>query len=258
MKTMEDFAQEHDLDFIDSPTDEPSQPASQPSQPTTQAADAGEGPAGKKRAFESTPMANESTSQNPRRSKKPWLREVPDIRKTLSELIDEPVRHFDDEDEEDNGHDENDDRPSTSTTNARRTAASTSQRGIIDRIQLKRASSSSLSSASGGRQAFSIGNSNNSSFKAPSLLRRATTNLSNASDTGVTSGAGGASSADVGKETVRLNGSKRSSVNFYAREQERKAKVHEAERARRESQQRLGRMRREKAGLGSLAGGSFG
>ena len=60
------------------------------------------------------------------------------------------------------------------------------------------------------------------------------------------------------RDGVKFGGSKKSSVNYYVREQERKAKVEEAEKSRVEDRMRVGRLRRSGMGLGSLAGGTFG
>lgn len=170
-----------------------------------------------------------------------------------------------DEDEDEDALNENPDATDDdadhrwTTPNPRRTGPTTTRAAVIDRMALKRGSSSTGSNGTSGtdRLAFST-TRNGSGIKVPSLLRRATTNAS-VSDTGVTAGIGGSASAsmNMGGGDVKMGGSKKSSVNYYVRESERRAKVNEMERVRREGNQRLGRMRREGGALGSLGGGRF-
>lgn len=216
------------------------------------------------------------------------------IRTTLSELIGEPdsLSRLAEEvlSDGDSDHDE-DVRPiddSSTLINEseagisdspriRRVPVTAARAAVIDRMALRRATSSSTNmqgvTTSGSRLAFAAPTSGlGNSFKMPSLLRRATTNQS--TDSQGSSGGGygsanidgnvgariGASGSGKGREAVKMGGSKKSSVNYHVREQERRKKVEEAERVRQEGRVRLGEMRRKGIGmgLGILAGGSFG
>ena len=61
----------------------------------------------------------------------------------------------------------------------------------------------------------------------------------------------------MGKESVKMGGTKKSSVNYYVREMERTARLEQVEKERMEGRERVGRMRRSRSGLGALVGGSF-
>ncbi|KAL8713768.1 MAG: hypothetical protein Q9220_002295 [cf. Caloplaca sp. 1 TL-2023] len=116
--------------------------------------------------------------------------------------------------------------------NPRRTAATltTTTAPVIDRLSLKRTSSSSLSVAAGGggtsRLAFQTSGGPINTFKVPSLLRRATTSSSSSFNTtsqdqhGISTlavterAAGGKEKGDF----VRRGGTKRSSVNWASRQ----------------------------------------
>jgi len=71
-------------------------------------------------------------------------------------------------------------------------------------------------------------------------------------------GAGAGTSGGHGKEAVKMGGSNKSSVNYYVREKERRAKLEVVERERVEGRARVGRMRRSGLGLGGLGGGEWG
>lgn len=133
-------------------------------------------------------------------------------------------------------------------SNPRRTTGS-----IIDRLSLKRASTADQTSSA--RLAFAAPNAlddpSNSSFRVPSLLRRASTsNLVDQADNkhGITTlavteqSAGGAD----GKEGfVRKGGRKGSSILAQARQMERRAVLDGVERRRRAERERIARCRRE-------------
>lgn len=134
----------------------------------------------------------------------------------------------------------------------------TSPKKIVDRLSLKRAESASTTSTT--RFAFHNPTANNSGFKVPSLLRRATTTQlsANAADANGISTAAATERAAGGGEKgdfVRRGGTKRSSVNFYSREKERKSGVEEVERRRREGREREAKRRR--SGLGGMGVSAF-
>lgn len=129
---------------------------------------------------------------------------------------------------------------------------------IIDRISLKRAESSSLST-SASRLAFHDPSSgaNGPGFKVPSLLRRATT-LATSEDrhgisttTGTTATTERAAGGGEQGEFVKRGGGKRSSVMGFAREVERRAVVEGVERRREEGRAMV---RKGARGLGGLVG----
>lgn len=89
--------------------------------------------------------------------------------------------------------------------------------GVIDRLSLKRAASTSESAH--GRTAWAA--PAGGAFKVPSLLRRATTSNTGANDRGVTT-SNGLSRENSG---VKIGGTKKSSLAYQARAEERKAIV---------------------------------
>ncbi|EKD12953.1 uncharacterized protein L3040_005812 [Drepanopeziza brunnea f. sp. 'multigermtubi'] len=130
-----------------------------------------------------------------------------------------------------------------------------SSTAVVDRISLKRQSSSTVSNSA--KLAFSV-SSTTQGFKVPALLRRATTNNSMASSSSssvsnnFTSGtermAGGMSG-----EGVRRGGGRNSGVNFAARELERRAAVVKTDKRREE--RLVGRAEKRRKVVGGLFGG---
>lgn len=125
---------------------------------------------------------------------------------------------------------------------------------IIDRLSLKRAESLSTTAA-GTRLAFHDPNAVQvRGFAVPSLLRRATTQVTGEhgiTTAGTERAAGGGEKADF----VRRGGSKKSSINYYAREMERNKVVEEGRKRREEGRRRVGEIRR--GVLGALGAGRF-
>lgn len=131
---------------------------------------------------------------------------------------------------------------------------------IIDRLSLKRAESATVSSSS--RLAFHDPSSTNPSiggFKVPSLLRRATTTNLAVDSHGITTmatasterAAGGGEKGDF----VRRGGTKKSSVNFFAREVEKNIVLEGVERRRKAEREREAKGRKMR--LGGLGIGAF-
>ncbi|KAI5208236.1 hypothetical protein E4T39_01550 [Aureobasidium subglaciale] len=136
---------------------------------------------------------------------------------------------------------------------ARRVAAKTD---IIDRLTLKKQASTIASDD--GTLAFSTGSQGSRgngsfSFKPASLLRKATTNTS------FTERAPPALNRE-GSSSVRNGGSKKSSINYQAREAERQEIVQKAAKRREENVRKIAGLRRKAGGaLGALGrvGGGF-
>ena len=133
---------------------------------------------------------------------------------------------------------------------------------IIDRLSLKRSSSSALSdtenvAAAAGGLAFHASTKNAASgFKVPSLLRRATTSASAHGVTHSDAATNRRSSIAAEEMAVRRGGSKKSSINYAAREAERRSVIDEAERRRKDGVRKVAGMRRGAlSGLGSIGGG---
>ncbi|KAM0708873.1 hypothetical protein Q7P35_002909 [Cladosporium inversicolor] len=138
----------------------------------------------------------------------------------------------------------------------RRSAAKTA---VVDRLSLKRASTSSTSADS--RSAWSIGSSSQSADRTPSLLRRATTSLaaSGANDRGVTTGAGAGGNdrgVTIGGGARVGGGNKKSSLAYQARAEERRGIVEASARRRAENTAKIAELRR--ANSSSLSGRGFG
>ena len=130
---------------------------------------------------------------------------------------------------------------------------------IVDRISLKRASSSSVSNNT--RLAFAT-SSSATGFKVPPLLRRATTNNSLASTSSSTNSSvsGGMSATErmaggLGNDGVKRGGGKNSGVHYFARESERRAAAMKTEKRREQKRFKGAEVRRKV--VGSLFGGGM-
>lgn len=134
---------------------------------------------------------------------------------------------------------------------------------VVDRLSLKRASSASEHTAAGSRTAWGSG-SQGSGFRAPSLLRRATTNggaSRGANERGVST-SNGVSRQDSGSNNtasgVKMGGTKKSSLAYQARDAERKAIVEQSARRRADNTAKIAQLRRNaSSGFGKGLGGTF-
>ncbi|MCJ1287853.1 hypothetical protein MMC26_007205 [Xylographa opegraphella] len=202
-------------------------------------------------------LPNGANRPPPQARRVPTMRKpatLAEIRESVSFLIEEPqgateIPHSDTSDEEGEAQNENPQQPGHELFGPRRRTAN-----IIDRISLMRAESASSASVT-TRLAFNDPNTvPGMGFKVPSLLRRATTQVTETHGitTAVTErAAGGGEKGDF----VRRGGTKRSSINYFAREMERNKAVKEVERRRKEEKIRVGEMRR--GVLGALGMGVF-
>lgn len=183
-----------------------------------------------------------------------------EVRETLSNLLDDgremsiiPATEI--------GSDSEEDGPTASIRSDKENDAPNprrSRQAVVDRITLKRNSSTASTNS---RLAFAA-QAQSSSFKVPALLRRATTNSlvsgsSSSSSTGVstptTTGSGGGFGDDA---KIKKAAGKRSGINAFARENERRAKLAESERRRQEKKVK-GAERRIGVVGGLLGKGSF-
>ncbi|KAI0514552.1 MRC1-like domain-containing protein [Xylaria bambusicola] len=201
---------------------------------------------------------------------------IAEVRRSLSTLLDEPNASAGSiipateigSDSEGEGE-----RPSTSHSNKENHRTLRHSGGtVVDRITLKRSSSSSLSTASTStttKLAFTAPATTGSGFKVPALLRRATTNSKRLGSSGdmsssSTSQASASSTsgslnkaASFGEDgKLKKNAGKRSGINYFAHENERRAKVAEAEK-RREAKKWKGAEGRSKVVGGLFGSGSF-
>jgi mediator of replication checkpoint protein 1 len=184
---------------------------------------------------------------NVHRTKKPST--LAEIRESVSFLVEEPspqpFEQSPDPSDAENGV-SGDGRPTDYFAARRR------QNPIVDRISLKRAASDDTS---GSRLAFHHPDSGPTPrFRVPGLLRRATTQVTG-QDRGTASvterAAGGGEKGDF----IRRGGTKKSSINYFAREAERRRVVDEVEKRREEGRMKIAGARRGVLGL--LAGGRF-
>lgn len=269
LRAIEDRDDDEDLDFLDRPAEdsfrvEPDTQEDHESQ--TQPAPPDPAIGKRKRPLQDSlpdkgnmrPPAAARRTQAP---KKPAT--LAEIRESVSFLIEAPgsVNTAPDpsssaSEDESTRHDENHRNP------RRRPNPKPNPNPIIDRLSLKRAESATVSSAS--RLAFhdpSISNPAIGGFKIPSLLRRATTtNLAAAADNnGITTlatatterAAGGGEKGDF----VRRGGTKKSSVNYFARELEKSKVIDGVEKRRKEERERQAKGR--VMNLGALGTGAF-
>lgn len=258
LRAIEDRGSGDEIDFLDDfaeveSTDSQSQDASQQVVPDSQPTEMGPPPS---KGVDSTGARLPSHLRRTKPAKKPA--NLSEIRESLSSLIEEPnsliSAHPESESEDDleiEGAPPNKEKENRDPFALRRTQVS-----IVDRISLKRQSSSSLSTNT--KLAFSTSSSGASSFKVPALLRRATTNNSLASTTSSVGGGMERMAGAAGGEGVKRGGGRNSGVtgNYVARETERRAKVVEVER-RRERKLVKGAEGRRKAVGGLLGGGKF-
>ncbi|KAG8624988.1 hypothetical protein KVT40_006739 [Elsinoe batatas] len=192
-----------------------------------------------------------------------------EVRETVSFLVDEPhgeERPIDLSDDEDEGPapDPNVDTTPTDATprapfSARRTPA---KPAVINRLLSRQSSSSSSATtadqAGAGMAFLRTSTSSFSGFKVPSLLRRATTSTSTASAKGSMGPPALKKDASTGSTGAgRKQGSGKSSINYAAREAERRAVVEGVERRRREDVRRIAGMRKVGGGGGRGFGGGF-
>ncbi|KAL1585468.1 hypothetical protein WHR41_05714 [Cladosporium halotolerans] len=139
----------------------------------------------------------------------------------------------------------------------RRTAA---KPAVVDRLSLKRGSSSSTSAD--GRSAWATGGSSGGASKTPSLLRRATTNIASAgaNDRGITTGGGNDRGVTIGGG-ARVGGNKKSSLAYQARAEERRTIVEASARRRAENTAKIAELRRANsssmARMGFAGGSGF-
>ncbi|KAK3678828.1 hypothetical protein LTR78_001281 [Recurvomyces mirabilis] len=138
----------------------------------------------------------------------------------------------------------------------RRTQAPPAKTAVVDRLSLKRGSSAGFDGAL-GRSAWAAPASTGS-MKVPSLLRRATTNIASTTvnDRGVTTGHASLSRENSGSG-VKMGGSKKSSLAYQERAEERRAIVEASARRREEHTARIAQMRRTSSALGKGLTGKF-
>ncbi|RAL59034.1 hypothetical protein DID88_009063 [Monilinia fructigena] len=186
-----------------------------------------------------------------------------EVRESLSSLIEDPhamtttidLGSDSDDDLEIEGGPEQGSQKNRDPFAVRRTGIS-----IIDRIQLKRQSSSNVA-ANNERLAFAAPSSQPGHRVVP-LLRKATTNssiLSGTSSTGVSTGMSATERMAGGKDEgsgIRRGGGKNSGVNSFVRESERKALMEKKEK-RREQKKFKGVESRRKAVGGLFGKGTF-
>lgn len=231
LRTIEDHGSDDEMDFlggIDQPMEESQSqsqddegakpqtiPDSQPRKPLGSAGD-------------NRPSAH---MRRTREGKKPS--NIGELRETLSNLLEEP--HGTTIPATDAGSDSEDDEPSSPTRSDKENHEPNPRRGrvaVVDRISLKR-NNSSASNAS-ARLAFATAAS--STFKVPALLRRATTNsLMSGSSASTTSSGVSTPSSGFGEDAkIKKNAGKKSGVNAFARDSERRARLEQSERRREE------------------------
>ncbi|KAI9881515.1 MAG: hypothetical protein M1830_000078 [Pleopsidium flavum] len=254
LRAIEDREKDDDLDFLNQPEE-----SSQAVQDSQEGGDSRPQPAPSIQSKRKRPLeesfpdgANRPPPplRRPQKSKKPST--LAEIRESVSFLIEEPnavtqpqiLESSDIEDGEDHQQSSKDPFASRRRTNP-----------IIDRISLKRAESATTPASGTTKLAFhnpSIGLA--PGFRVPSLLRRATTQITNIDSHGITAGTERMAGGDAG-DVIKRGGTKKSSINYFARELERSRVVREGERKRMEGRKRVAGERR--GILGGLAGGKF-
>ncbi len=257
LRAIEDREKDDDLDFLDQPEE-----SSQTVQESQEGGDSQPQPASIMQSKRKRPLEDSiPDSANrpppplrrpPKSNKKPST--LAEIRESVSFLIEEPnaipqPQILESSDIED-GEDEQ-----RKSTDARDPFAGRRRANpIIDRISLKRAESANTASSTTKLAFHNPSAGAGPGFRVPSLLRRATTQITNAGSNGVTAGTERMAGGDAGG-VIKRGGTKKSSINYFAREQERSRVVKEGERKRKEGRLKVAGERR--GILGVLGGGKF-
>jgi mediator of replication checkpoint protein 1 len=171
---------------------------------------------------------------------------IADIQHSVSELLDDPRVVVPDSQFSDSESElEIEDAPAAIKAAARK------PRAVIDRLTLSRTASIEVNdAAAAGNMAFHApgAGAHQPGFKVPSLIRRATSNLSLVSTT--------SSGTSTPTEGPRRGGGARSNIHAQAREAERRAAVEKVERRRKEHlKKKVGIARGKRSVLGCLDGG---
>ncbi|KAJ9156426.1 Mediator of replication checkpoint protein 1 [Pleurostoma richardsiae] len=272
LRTIEDRGSDDEMDFIFEPAP-PAPEDSQESSPSQEKAiipDSQPSGGSSAKLHNSGPIGNRppAASRRTKTDKKPAS--LDEIRESLSNLLEEPSNNTiisstdlgSDSENEDDGEDQprGSDKENANPRRGRHAPVE-----VVDRISLKRNSSSSSSSTTGGgngQLAFAVPSASASGFKVPALLRRATTNSLMSSSTSSSTGQGGAgagasSGGGFGEEgKIKKSAGKRSGINYFARETERRAAVAESEK-RREAKKWKGAEGRVKVVGGLFGAGKF-
>ncbi|TIA24202.1 hypothetical protein D6C81_02597 [Aureobasidium pullulans] len=276
LRAIEDRDEADDVDFLDGhdvDDDVEMQDSQQPSgsqqvQPPAGNEEQPETSTGLKRAADSFDLSQSSQQQQPPKKKsaaslrrsnladtfrKP--KSLAEVRDSLSFLIDDPSNEelaseiLLSSDEE---------REVVRAVSVERAPASArrvpAKNDIIDRLTLKKQASTAADDSNQAFATSSQSRGNGSfSFKPASLLRKATTNTS------FTENRAPPSLNREGSSSVRNGGSKKSSINYQAREAERQEIVQKAAKRREENVRKIAGLRRKAGGalgaLGSIGGG---
>ncbi|KAI9699793.1 MAG: hypothetical protein M1836_002828 [Candelina mexicana] len=260
LQAIEDRDADEDLSFLS----QPSQPSPIPDSQDPPASQSEMGPPSKRK------RSLEATSTNDQNRPPPALRRVQrpkkpsnlaDIRDSLSSLLEEPnamppplqLPSSSSSEDESTGRQENHEKPLEKPygpfSHRRRTNP------VIDRLSLMRTSSTTTSSTT--RLAFHDPSSGpQTTFRVPSLLRRATTQVTNTESNGGTVGTERMAGVNEKESGVKRGGTKKSSVNFWARENERMKGIREGERKREMGRRKVKGMRKGFV-AGLLGGGVF-
>ncbi|KAF2091814.1 hypothetical protein K490DRAFT_61244 [Saccharata proteae CBS 121410] len=240
LRAIEDREDDDDLEFLEA-LEEPSQSQSVPDsqEPTNEAPQQGGNttapgppmnPLKRKNTFvdekeNRAPFSHRRVAINP--AKKPAT--LAEIRESVSFLIDEPVveeTQFSASEDEDGTHEE------AVSVRDPFAARRTNRAPVVDRLSLMRSGTSNVSttSAAGDQPlAFHAPTAGHTpGFRVPALLRRATTNMSAASETGVE-----VRKVVEAQAGVRRGGSKKSNIHYQAREAERRVVLEKVEERRR-------------------------
>ncbi|CAD6593590.1 MAG: hypothetical protein ASARMPRED_007692 [Alectoria sarmentosa] len=263
LRAIEDREDEDDLDFLDRPAEDSFrvEPDTQEDPESQSQLAPPESTLGKRKRSLQEPVPDNGNMRPPATARRTQAPKKPatlaEIRESVSFLIEEPGAINIAPDPSSSASEDESSPHNETHPNPRRRP---NPNPIIDRLSLKRAESATASSTS--HLAFHDPSTTNPSlagFKVPNLLRRATTTNLTLDNHGITTtatatterAAGGGEKGDF----VRRGGTKKSSVNYFARELEKSKIVDGVERRRKEEREReaKGRMMR----LGGLGTGAF-
>ncbi|KAF4977865.1 hypothetical protein FZEAL_5709 [Fusarium zealandicum] len=234
LRTIQDQGSDDEMDFLDAPeeaneTSQESQSQEETSRPQTIP------DSQPRKALGPTDNRPPAHMRRTKDGKKPS--NIGEVRETLSNLLEEPHGSVVPATEVGSDSEGEDEAAPSQARSDKENHEPNPRRGrvaVVDRISLKRNSSSSVST---GRLAFAA--SSSSSFKVPALLRRATTNSLVSGSAPTTNSGAPTPASGFGEEAkIKKNASKRSGVHAFARDSERRAKLQESERRREEKKVR--------------------
>ncbi|KPM46236.1 hypothetical protein AK830_g363 [Neonectria ditissima] len=230
LRTIEDHGSDDEMDFLNA-IDQPMEESQQSQSQDDETAKAQTIPASQPRKPLGSAGDNRPSAQLRRTKDGKKPSNIGEVRETLSNLLEETHGSIVPATEPDSDE-EGQQSPTRSDKENHEPNSRRGRVAVVDRISLKRNNSSTLSATT--RLAFAAAST--STFKVPALLRRATTNsiMSGSSSSTTNSGASTPTSGFGDETKIKKSSGKKSGVNAFARDSERRARLEQSERRREE------------------------